>query len=487
MLTTEQINDLHRLYWSEHWPIRKIERHLNMGWKTIKKYLDAPAQGPVTAPASQQARSLQGPPLPNGWRRILTSAPQSSNSDCVRSVITGGPSILHEYVQKVRPQLKAKRAFVRMEPLAGERFEVDWGHFGSLDYSGDKRKLYAFALVDAHSRMLYLEFTHSQSFETFVRCHIHAFTALGGVAREIVYDNLATAVAEHDGRLVRFLPRFLAFAREYSFYPRACNPASGWEKGKVERAIGYLRQNFWPLREFTDLHDVNRQVRQWLAEVANRRAASRNPPAADRSIPAWKHYARCRSFRMTIAIQSKRWCTRISGFSSTAIATACPTAMWAGGSPSKADSSSVTIYDRVEEVVSYARSWRRGQTFGAERFEARAGRATPGGPTLASAATAARFARWSLFPRACGSLSARHGRYRSLARPPDLRTARTDPPVRTRTSCRRNRESRRGACFRRRLRRQHPAPAAIPATPAAAAAVARSALERTGHRSRLFA
>jgi hypothetical protein len=47
MLTTEQINDLHRLYWSEHWPIRKIERHLNMGWKTIRKYLDAPGQGPV--------------------------------------------------------------------------------------------------------------------------------------------------------------------------------------------------------------------------------------------------------------------------------------------------------------------------------------------------------------------------------------------------------------------------------------------------------
>ena len=53
--------------------------------------------------------------------------------------------------------------------------------------------------------------------------------------------------------LVRFLPRFLAFAREYGFYPRACNPAAGWEKGKVERAIGYARQSFWPLREFTDL------------------------------------------------------------------------------------------------------------------------------------------------------------------------------------------------------------------------------------------
>jgi hypothetical protein len=41
-------------------------------------------------------------------------------------------------------------------------------------------------------------------------------------------------------------------------------------KGKIERAIGYLRRNFWPLRSFTDLADVNRQVRQWLNEVANR-------------------------------------------------------------------------------------------------------------------------------------------------------------------------------------------------------------------------
>ena len=47
MLTTEQINDLHRLYWSEHWPIRKIERQLNIGWRTIRKYLDAPAQSAI--------------------------------------------------------------------------------------------------------------------------------------------------------------------------------------------------------------------------------------------------------------------------------------------------------------------------------------------------------------------------------------------------------------------------------------------------------
>jgi hypothetical protein len=61
MLTTEQINDLHRLYWSDHWPIRKIERHLHMGWDTIKKYLDMPAQTPAGRPRSSKLDPYTSP------------------------------------------------------------------------------------------------------------------------------------------------------------------------------------------------------------------------------------------------------------------------------------------------------------------------------------------------------------------------------------------------------------------------------------------
>jgi transposase len=367
MLTTDQINDLHRLYWSEHWPIRKIERHLKMGWKTIRKYLDAPAQGPGRRRRISKLNAFKG--NITEWLEKDPKVTAAVIEQRLRPLgYKGGASILQEYVRKVRPQLATQRAFVRVEPLAGERFEVDWGHFGALSYSGDTRKLYAFALVDAHSRMLYVEFTHSQSFETFARCHIHAFTALGGVAREIAYDNLATAVAEHDGRLVRFLPRFLGFTREFGFFPHACNPASGWEKGKIERAIGYLRQNFWPLREFTDLYDVNRQVRQWLAEVANQRVhretrqrpLDRFQPQALRPLPIIPYDYRDSTDALVhkdlrLSFDGNRYCVphRYVGRRLTI----------------KADSSSVTIYDRVEEVVSYPRSWRRGQTFGAERFE----------------------------------------------------------------------------------------------------------------------
>src|ERR1035438_9928191 len=174
MLTTEQINDLHRLYWSDHWPIRKIERHLHMGWDTIKKYLYMPAQTPAGRP-----RSSKLDPYKATIAGLLEKDPSASAAVIGQRLrplgYNGGGSILRQYVHEVRPQLKPQRAFVRMEPKPGERFEADWGHFDSLDYQGDQRKLYAFALVDGHSRMQYLEFTHSQSFGTFVRRHVHAF------------------------------------------------------------------------------------------------------------------------------------------------------------------------------------------------------------------------------------------------------------------------------------------------------------------------
>jgi len=368
MLTTDQINELHRRYWSERWPIRKIERHLRMSWRTIKKYLDAPSQVPA-----QRQRESKLDPFKTTIAEWLEKDPSVTAAVIEQKLrplgYRGGHTILREYGHGTRPQVKPQRAFLRMEPPPGERFEVDWGHFGVLDYASDKRKLYAFALIEAHSRMLYLEFTHSQTFETFVRCHVHAFMALGGVAREIVYDNLATAVAEHDGRLVRFLPRFLGFAREYSFYPKACNPAAGWEKGKIERAIGYVRQSFWPLREFTDLHDVNRQARQWLAEVANQRLhrETRERPLdrfqvkALRPLPVIPYDYRDKVEALVykdlrLHFDGNRYCVppRFVGRRLTL----------------KADSSSVTIYDRVNEIVSYPRCWRRGQTLGGDRFDA---------------------------------------------------------------------------------------------------------------------
>jgi hypothetical protein len=202
--------------------------------QTAAQYLATPAR---TAASRQRASKLD--PFKTTIAELLEQDAEASAMVIAQRLrplgFDGGLSILKEHLHFVRPKTQAKRAYVRMEPAAGERFEIDWGHFGVLSYQGHARKLYAFCLVECHSRKLYVEFTHSQSFETFVRCHIHAFHYLGGVARELWYDNLATAVAEHDGNLVRFHPRFLSFARIQ--FPAASLPCTGGLGKRKNREI----------------------------------------------------------------------------------------------------------------------------------------------------------------------------------------------------------------------------------------------------------
>src|SRR5215470_3885271 len=364
----DQINEIHRLSGTEHWSMRRIARHLHLAARTVKKYLLTPVPLPIRRP-----RASKLDPFKSLIAELLEQDSRAPGAVILQRLqaagYSGGHTILRDYLQKVRVAASAPPAFVRMEPAAGERFEIDWGHFGALDYQGDKRKLYAFALIEAHSRMLYVEFTHSQTFETFVRCHQHAFQTLGGVPREGWYDNLLTVVAEHDGRLVRFNPRFLAFAREYGFYPRACNPGAAWEKGKIEAGVGYLRSNFWPLRSFADLADVNRQARQWLNEIANprlhretrQRPCDRFRPDCLRPLPALVP-----DYRDTVEVlvhKDLRWHFDANQY--------CAPVRWVGQHlMAKADATSVALYARDgTEIARYARSWRRGQAFGAERFE----------------------------------------------------------------------------------------------------------------------
>jgi hypothetical protein len=91
---------------------------------------------------------------------------------------------------------------------------------------------------------MYLEVTYSQTFETFVRCHIHAFETLGGIAGELWYDNLATVVAEHDGNLVRFHPRFLALCPRVRLFPTSVSRGGrlGEGSGFILHLVRYFRR-----------------------------------------------------------------------------------------------------------------------------------------------------------------------------------------------------------------------------------------------------
>ena len=99
--------------------------------------------------------------------------------------------------------------------------------------------------------------------ENFLRGHVGAFEDWGGLPRVLLYDNLKSAVLERQGDAIRFHPSLLAFAAHYRFEPRPVAVARGNEKGRVERAIRYVRDAFFAARTFSDLDDLNTQAAHW--------------------------------------------------------------------------------------------------------------------------------------------------------------------------------------------------------------------------------
>jgi len=182
---------------------------------------------------------------------------------------TGEITIVRALLRELRGNAIHREPFVRIESEPGQQMQIDWGHFNSMDYGKAKRKLYALVVVESHSRMLFVFFTHSQKQEYLHMGLTEAFKYMGGTPKEVVVDNMLTAVTERVGSMVRFNEAFLDFLRPFKITPIACNVRAPHEKGKVENAVKYIRQNFWPMRNFTSLGDIQQQVMQWLEEVAN--------------------------------------------------------------------------------------------------------------------------------------------------------------------------------------------------------------------------
>jgi hypothetical protein len=129
----------------------------------------------------------------------------------------------------------------------------------------------AFVAVLSWSRQIFLRFYLGAHMENFLRGHVGAFTAWGGIPRVALYDNLKSAVLERQGTVIRFNPTLLALASHYRFEPRPVAVARGNEKGRVERSIRYIRDAFFAGRQFTDVADLNAQADVWVIEQAGAR------------------------------------------------------------------------------------------------------------------------------------------------------------------------------------------------------------------------
>ena len=227
MIDRRVVFEIHRMA-DEGASCRKIARALKLDRTTVSKYLadPDPVRIVVTKPSKLD-------PFKDLIQELL-----EKDRDVFATVIhqrikargfDGGLTILKNYLRTIRP--KPKEPFLRFESRPGEQFQLDWGHFGSVTYGGTSRKLYALAVIECHSRLLTLEFTHSQRQETLHRALLSAFQFFGGCPKELVHDNMLTAVIERDGPLVRFNEAFLDFLRPFHVVPIPCNVGQPHEKG----------------------------------------------------------------------------------------------------------------------------------------------------------------------------------------------------------------------------------------------------------------
>jgi hypothetical protein len=107
--------------------------------------------------------------------------------------------------------------------------------------------------------------------ESLMLAHVHAFEDWSGLARSVLYDNMKSIVLNRHGDLIKFHPRLLELCGHYHFAARPCQPGRGNEKGRVERAIRYIRESFFAARSFSTVEDLNRQARVWRDEIAHQR------------------------------------------------------------------------------------------------------------------------------------------------------------------------------------------------------------------------
>lgn len=179
-----------------------------------------------------------------------------------------------------------------LEFLPGEEAQVDW-FFLNLSPLG---KICGFALILSYSRYLFAHLFPRSSFEFFIEGHSQGFDFFGGLPQTLVYDNLSSVVLKRQP--LQYNPRFLEFAHHYRFEIRLCNPASGNEKGRVERVIRTLKETFFNAVSVTSLKGLNASLHQWVKEknetihrATGRKPLDLLPEEKLKSLPAipWDH------------------------------------------------------------------------------------------------------------------------------------------------------------------------------------------------------
>ncbi len=276
MISKDREAEILRLYHAEKWLVGTIASQLGLHHTTVQRVLAHDGLDPkVVSP-----RPSQVDPYVSFIVETLKKYPRLRASRLFHMVrergYPGAPDHFRRIVSRLRPRPPAE-AFLRLRTLPGEQAQVDWAHFGKITIGKALRVLWAFVMVLSWSRQIFLRFYLSAAMPSFLRGHVDAFAFFRGVPRVLLYDNLKSAVLERAGDAIRFNPTLLELAAYYRFEPRPVAVARGNEKGRVERAIRFVRDSFFAARSYTDIADLNTQAEAWMTGIAAERPCPECP------------------------------------------------------------------------------------------------------------------------------------------------------------------------------------------------------------------
>jgi len=270
------LNVIRKMALRERLPIREISRRTGLSRNTIKKYLKAGTVEPkFTAPERPSKLDPFADKLA-AWLKTEASKSRKQrrplthiHADLVALGFTGSYNRVAAFAREWRrerqreQQTTGRGVFVPLSFRPGEAFQFDW----SEDYAviaGEKTKLQVAHIKLSYSRVFLVRAYLLQTHEMLFDAHWHAFRVFGGVPGRGIYDNMRTAVDRIGrGKERQINMRFLAMANHYVFEPDFCNPASGWEKGQVEKNVQDARPRLWqPIPNFPDLASLNAWLEQ---------------------------------------------------------------------------------------------------------------------------------------------------------------------------------------------------------------------------------
>jgi transposase len=266
MITVEDKEIIRRAYYIEHKSIRQIQRETGYHRKTIRKALDdgmVPEYNekePRPTPALTPVKSIidhwlaedekQSPKQRHTAKRMYERLKAEYG-------FSGAESTIRKYVGQVRRQLR-NEVFIPLSFAPGQLAQIDFGE-AAVCISREQLIAQLFCLRMGYSKQTFVMALPSQSQESFFLGHVRAFAFLGGVPRQLVYDNLKTAVKTIlEGHNRKEQSAFTAFRSHYLFESRFCNVRQAHEKGLVEGLVGYARRNWLvPIPEYNSWDELN--------------------------------------------------------------------------------------------------------------------------------------------------------------------------------------------------------------------------------------